>query len=103
MSRYPTRARAPSCPICGRRPSRHRATRPPESMSLWDWADEDAKRHTRLTKQSAPALRVMLLHGYPDAEGQPRPAVMLPGRRFPTVFPSMAAALATIRAKEAPR
>jgi hypothetical protein len=48
-----------------------------------------------LPRQSAgPMARLLLLHGYPDAEGQPRPALHISGQRSPTVFPTIAAALA---------
>jgi hypothetical protein len=41
--------------------------------------------------------RLMLLDLARDADGMPRPALMLPGRRLPTIFPSIAAALAAAR------
>jgi hypothetical protein len=39
-------------------------------------------------------VRIVLLDAGRDAEGQPRPALLIPGRRHPTVFPTMHAALA---------
>jgi hypothetical protein len=36
--------------------------------------------------------RVILLDGCRDADGQPRAAVVVPGRPTPTVYPTLAAA-----------
>jgi hypothetical protein len=38
---------------------------------------------------------------WPDAEGQPRPALLLPGSRIPRPFRNLAAALAAKHAMEA--
>jgi hypothetical protein len=48
-------------------------------------------------------VRLLLLHASPDAEGQPRPALHIAGQRNPTVFPTLAAALAAKRSMEAAR
>lgn len=48
-------------------------------------------------------IRLLVLYGCPDAEGQPRAALLPHGARNPTAFPSIAAALAAKRAMEAAR
>jgi hypothetical protein len=35
----------------------------------------------------------VFLHGCRDADGQPRAAVLMPGRPTPTVYPTIAAAM----------
>ena len=52
-------------------------------------------------RPTAPAARIVLLDACRDAEGQPRPALMIPGRRLPVAFPTIAAALAELRRMEA--
>lgn len=44
-----------------------------------------------------PVPPVIFLPGATTAEGEPRPALVIPGRRFPVAFPSLAAALAAQR------
>jgi len=46
---------------------------------------------------------MVLLHGCPDAEGEPRPALLIAGRRLPVAFPTLATALAAKRSIEAAR
>ncbi|MGY4803381.1 hypothetical protein ACVMLK_18205 [Teichococcus aerofrigidensis] len=45
-------------------------------------------------------IRVLLLPDACDPEGAPRPALAIPGRARPTVFPSLAEALAALRRLE---
>jgi hypothetical protein len=59
----------------------------------------------RLRRQAAkPAprqpIRLLLLPDARDAEAEPRPALAIPGQRLPTIFPTVAAALAAKRAME---
>jgi hypothetical protein len=68
------------------------------TLPLFDWA---ARRVLLATAH--PALRLVLLDACRDAEGQPRPALLIPGRRGPTVFPTIEAALAAKRMMEAAR
>ncbi|HWX49672.1 MAG TPA: hypothetical protein VNZ61_16615 [Roseomonas sp.] len=42
---------------------------------------------------SAGPIRVLLLPDAADPEGQPRPALAVPGRRLPVLYPSLHAAL----------
>jgi hypothetical protein len=42
----------------------------------------------------APAIRLVLLDAFRDAHGDPRPALLIPGRAAPAVFDGIAAALA---------
>lgn len=69
-----------------------RRRRPPAVLAplpLFAWAAADAARRGRLR---AP-IRLMMLDACRDAEGAPRPALLIPGRRLPTIYPSLAAAL----------
>lgn len=50
---------------------------------------------------AAPPVRVVLLDGCRDGEGLPRPALIIPGRRAPFVFPTIAAAIAAQQHMEA--
>jgi hypothetical protein len=75
-----------ACPTCGRR---FRATTKPESpasLPLFEWA---ARRDA-----APPRARLILMDTARDADGMPRAALLIPGRRLPTAFPSLAAALA---------
>ena len=88
------------CPICGRRNARARLRRDPSALAplpLFEWVPP-----VRVTSPPVHA-RLMLLHGCRDSDGQPRPALMIPGQRSPTVFPNIAAALAAKIAMEAAR
>jgi hypothetical protein len=44
--------------------------------------------------------RVILRADLPDAEGEPRPCIALPGRKLPLAFPRLADALAALREME---
>jgi hypothetical protein len=44
---------------------------------------------------------LVMMNCWPDAEGQPRPALLLPGSRIPRPFRNLAAALAAKHAMEA--
>lgn len=68
-------------------------------LPLFAWA---ARQATPL-RPTAPAARIVLLDTCRDADGQPRPALMIPGRRLPVAFHTLAAALAALRAMEAQR
>ena len=86
------------CPVCGRRHRPHRAAPAnPAPLSLFDWAN----RHRAVAHTPAPAARILLLDTCRDAEGQPRPGLLIPGRRLPVVFPTIAAALAAKKLMEA--
>ncbi|MXP62135.1 hypothetical protein E0493_02055 [Roseomonas sp. M0104] len=72
--------------------TRHRNRRPPAApapLPLFAWASAEAARRARLR---AP-IRLLMLDAYRDAEGEPRPALLIPGRRLPTIFPNLATAL----------
>lgn len=58
-------------------------------LFLWAKAQDHASR---------PVPKLILLSGAPTPDGDPRPALVIPGRRFPVVFASMADALAAQRA-----
>jgi len=77
------------CPTCGRRHRPRHATAP-APLPLFDW--RPAPR---------PVPRLLLLHYLPDAEGQPVPALLLPGDRRPVPFRSLAAARAALARMEA--
>jgi hypothetical protein len=49
---------------------------------------------------SAEPIRVLLLPDAADPEGQPRPALAIPGRSRPTIYPSLQAALEAKRGLE---
>ncbi len=49
------------------------------------------------------APRLLLLADALDTDGLPRPALAIPGRRLPTTFPTLAAALSALRTMEAAR
>ena len=85
------------CPTCGRR---HRPRRKPTSaapLPLFDYAS----RQSAIARPTAPAIRIVLLDACRDAERQPRPALLIPGRHLPTVFPTITAALTAKRSLEA--
>jgi len=69
----------------------------PAALPLFAWA----ARRAAASHPTAPAARIVLLDTCRDAEGQPRPALMIPGRRLPVAFPTIAAALAELRRMEA--
>jgi hypothetical protein len=68
------------------------------TLPLFAWA---IRHLSALRRAAPPPVRVVLLHGCPDEEGQPRPALMGAGRRTPVVFPTIAAALAAKKLMEA--
>ena len=47
--------------------------------------------------------RLLLLADAPDPDGLPRAALAIPGRRLPTLFPTLAAALDALRCMEVNR
>ena len=62
-------------------------------MPLFVWA----------TRRSAPIRtksRLVMLHNYRDAEGEPMPGLILPGCRVPMVFRTVTAALDAQRRAE---
>lgn len=76
----------PYCPTCGRRNARASAA-VPVPLPLFDWIP-----HAPLPRRPTGALaRLLLLHGYLDAEGEPRPALLIPGQRLPVAFRTIAA------------
>ena len=85
------------CPTCGWRHWTRRGSAVAPMLPLFEWA----ARRTAVIRAAGPAVRVILLDTCRDAEGRPRPALMIPGRRGPTVFPTIAAALAAKRSIEA--
>ena len=63
-------------------------------------------RSYRKPRQRAPlpaAPRIVLLHGLTGPDGEPRAAVAMPGSPIPTLYPTVAAALAALRSMEAAR
>ncbi|WP_160935891.1 hypothetical protein [Teichococcus coralli] len=46
-------------------------------------------------------VRVLLLPDAADREGEPRPALAVPGHRLPLIYPTLAAALQAKRELEA--
>ncbi|MCK8788255.1 hypothetical protein M0638_28290, partial [Roseomonas sp. NAR14] len=63
-------------------------------------------QYRRKPRQRAPlpaAPRIVLLHGLTGPDGEPRAAVAMPGCPIPTLFPTIAAALAALRTLEAAR
>jgi hypothetical protein len=85
MMRCPTRARR------HRRLPRTPAASP-APLSLFAWAN--GRRLAPDHAANLPVARIVLLDACRDGEGHPRPALMIPGRRTPAVFPTIAAALA---------
>lgn len=83
-----------ACPACGRRFHTRRAKGAPAPLPLFTWASRqpDHRAHRG-------AARVALLDTCRDAEGQPRAALLLPGRP-PVVFATIAAALDAQRRAE---
>ncbi len=65
-------------------------------LPLFAWASRDEARR----RQPAP-IRLVLLEACRNAEGEPRPALMVPGARLPVIFPTLAAALAAKSGMEA--
>lgn len=84
---------ATRCPCCGRR-SRARRAAEPAPAPLLEWG-------ARQAAVGAIRARVILHPALCDAAGEPRPCLLLPGRRAPVAFPNMAAALAALRTLEA--
>lgn len=86
------------CLTCGRRHRRRNAA-PTAPLPLFDWMQP-------VPPPQRPAglpVRVLLLHGCNDAEGEPRPALLIPGRSLPVAFATVAAALAAKREMETVR
>ncbi len=86
-----------SCPTCGRRHRPRRFAAPAAPLPLFDWMPPA----TLPRRPAGPPVRVLLLHGCRDAEGEPRPALLIPGQRLPVAFRTIAAALAAKRDMEA--
>jgi hypothetical protein len=84
---------AAPCPTCGRRHRRRRSTAP-APMPLFEWRPPAPR--PRLT-----GARLLLRDDLRDAEGNPRACIALPGQRHPLAFPTLAAAVAALRAMEA--
>jgi hypothetical protein len=59
------------------------------------------RRETRAPHIHKPAAKLVLRDDLPDADGQPRACLALPGRRVPIAFESLGAALAALREMEA--
>lgn len=86
------------CPTCDRRHRPRRFIMPAAQLAFtWSAPRPPAPR------PALPPVRLLLLHTCPDAEGQPRHGLLLPGARTPRVFPTLAAALAAKRSMEAGR
>jgi hypothetical protein len=79
------------CPTCGWRHPARRAAHPDAQLSLLDW----------YPPLPPPEMRLVMLHHDPDPDGEPRPALLLPGRRVPIPFRTIAAALAAKASLEA--
>lgn len=62
-------------------------------MPLFMWATRQLESH------SAKA-RLVMLHNYRNADGEPMTGLILPGKRVPVVFQSMTAALDAQRRAE---
>ncbi|MCK8788236.1 hypothetical protein M0638_28195, partial [Roseomonas sp. NAR14] len=63
-------------------------------------------QYRRKPRQRAPlpaAPRLLLMPGLMNADGEPRAAVAMPGCPIPTLYPTVAAALAALRTLEAAR
>lgn len=86
----------PDCPTCGRRYRPRRHSTPATPLPLFDWNPPDPSPR----RPAGLPVRVLLLHGCRDAEGEPRPALLIPGRSLPVAFPTLAAALDAKRAME---
>lgn len=86
------------CPTCGRRHRQRRvlATLPWETSPLGAWRPIRAAR-TRI----GPEVRLVLLPGISTGDGDPRPALVVPGRRAPVAYATMAAAIRAKAAMEA--
>lgn len=81
-------------PDAQRRPRKRQRAASSVALPLFAWA------------AAQPATfrpRIVLLHGCPDADGEPRPALLMPGQRVPRAFPTLAAALAAQRQAEGGR
>ena len=85
-----------ACPTCGRR---HRPRRPaaPITQLAFTWPPPSPPPPRPVARD----VRLLLLHACPDADGQPRPALLPAGARLPILFDTIAAALAAKRAMEA--
>ena len=87
-----------SCPTCGRRHRPRRIAAPIAQLAL-TWPPTPAPPPPRPVARHV--LLLLLLHACPDADGQPRPALLPAGARLPILFETIAAALAAKRAMEA--
>jgi hypothetical protein len=81
------------CPTCRRRFRRRKSASAPAPMPLFIWAT----RHCAPPREKA---RLVMLHNCQDVDGEPMPALMLPGRSVPMVFRTMSAALDAQRRAE---
>jgi hypothetical protein len=88
-----------SCPTCGRR-RRARRIAAPTAQLAFTWPPPPPPSPPT-PRPVARQVRLLLLHACPDAEGQPRPALLPAGACLPILFDTIAAALATKRAMEA--
>lgn len=84
-----------SCPTRGRRHHARRIAAPITQLAF-TWPPPPLRPVAR-------DVRLLLLQAYPDAEGQPRPALLPAGARLPVLFNTIAAALAAKRCMEAAR
>lgn len=75
--------------------SRRRTTaaRHAAPLPLFAWA---ARNH-----RAATGARLVLRADLPDADGEPRACLVIPGRRLPLAFPNIPAALAALDRMEA--
>ncbi len=94
-----------TCPICGRRRRRPPTPRAPAALPLFEWAaaQRDPEASPPAGDHAPGGARLALLHACCDAAGEPRAALLVPGRRAPVVYPSVAEAIAAKAALEARR
>ena len=85
-----------ACPTCGRR-DRPRRVAAPVTQLAFTWPPPSPPPPRPVARH----VRLLLLHACPDADGQPRPALLPAGARLPILFDTIAAALAAKRAMEA--
>jgi len=52
--------------------------------------------HSKCVQLTAPVPRLVLLADALSPDGEPRAALLMPGRRLPVLFPSIAAASAAL-------
>lgn len=86
------------CLTCGRQ-YRSRRIAAPKAQLYFAWPPPALPP----PRPIGPPVRMLLLHGCPDAGGKPRPARLILGRRLPVAYPALAATLAAKRQMEAAR